>query len=381
VSRFVPPGKDTVKILASSTFAARQLYETLLRLDCSGQLRPGLAVSWHAEDRGASWVLTLRPNARFWDGTRVTPAGIASAWSPDSTAGTPVRSAGILQVAPAGDRDIRLTLAQPRESLPSALADPALAVVRHDERDSVGSGRYRPAAGGGPPTLLAPADSSTHGVIKLLAAGGDPRDAVDGGAEVVVTDDPATLRYVEARPDFSAVPLPWSRTYLLAIPNRPGVRLDTASTARVRETLAHDVVRVDARAAEPPFSWQSCAGPLPARTPAAEPTAPRIAYPAGDPTARDLAARIVAIGGAPARSIVGLEPKALRESLRQASDAAYLVAVPRAPLIPCAEPVPWTADVTIVPLVDTREHVILRRGAPPLTVDWDGTLRLVPELP
>src|SRR5262249_53921028 len=77
VSRFVPPGKDTVKIFAPTTFAGRQLFETLVRLDCSGQLRPELAVSWHAEDRGATWVLTLRPGARYWDGRPVTPAGIA----------------------------------------------------------------------------------------------------------------------------------------------------------------------------------------------------------------------------------------------------------------------------------------------------------------
>jgi hypothetical protein len=30
-----------------------------------------------------------------------------------------------------------------------------------------------------------------------------------------------------------------------------------------------------------------------------------------------------------------------------------------------------------VPLIDTRASVILRRGSPDLTVDWDGTIRLV----
>src|SRR5882724_2771879 len=108
--------------------------------------------------------------------------------------------------------------------------------------------------------------------------------------------------------------------------------------------------------------------------------APR-AFPAGDPTARDLAARIVAVGAAPARSIVALEPAALRESLREARETGYVLAQPRAPLIPCAEPVPWPANVTVVPLVDTRQHAIVRRGAPPMTADWDGTLRLVPEAP
>ncbi|HZE74584.1 MAG TPA: ABC transporter substrate-binding protein [Gemmatimonadales bacterium] len=378
VSRYTPPGRDTVRVVAPEAFANRQLFETLVRFDCAGQLRPALALTWHPENRGRVWVLTLRPGARYWDGARVTPADIAAAWAPDSAAGTPVRAAGILAVEPAGDRDIRLTLAAPRDSLPPALADPALAIVRTDPSHAVGTGRYRPGTADHPPRLLAPADSSAHEVIKLLTGPRDLRDLLDAGADLVVTDEPSTLTYADARPELTSVALPWSRTYLLVVPNRLGARMDTTGTARLRETLAHDAVRVDARAAEPPFPWGACAGPLPDPRGAASPPVARIAYPAGDPTARDLAARIVAVGAAPARSIVALEPAALRESLREARETGYVLAQPRAPLIPCAEPVTWPADVTVVPLVDTRQHAIVRRGAPPMTADWDGTLRLVP---
>jgi hypothetical protein len=381
VSRYTPPGRDTVRIVASQEFVRRQLYETLVRFDCAGKLRPGLAVTWHPEDRGRVWVLTLRPGAQYWDGAPVTPETIAESWAPDSAAGPAVQAAGILAVAAGGERDLRVTLAIARDSLPPALADPALAVVRRAEgRAPVGTGRYRPAAAGGSPATLLPTDSSARRIVRVLGAR-DLRDALDAGADLVVTDDPATLTYAQARPDLSSVPLPWDRTYLLVVPNRPGVRLDTTSTALLRETLARDAVRVDARAAEPPFPWGSCAGPLPARLPGAQPAGARIGYPAGDRTARDLAARIVAIGAAPARSIVGLDGPALRESIRAARETAYVVPVPKLPLIPCAEPIPWPADVTIVPLVETRPHAIVRRGAPPLTADWDGTLRLVPEVP
>jgi extracellular solute-binding protein (family 5) len=362
-------------------FVERQLYETLVRFDCTGQLRPELALSWHAEDGGRAWILSLRPGARYWDGAPVTPESIAESWSPDSTAGPAVQAAGILAVAPAGKLDLRVTLAVRRDSLPPALADPALAVIRRTEdRPPVGTGRYRPARPAGPRVALVPADSSAHGVLRVLAAR-DLRDALDAGADLVITDDPATLAYAATRSELSAVPLPWSRTYVLVLPDRPGAQLDTASTGRLRETLAHDVVRVDARAAEPPFPWGSCAGPLPARRSAAAPAGPHVGYPAGDRTARDLAARIVAIGAAPARSIVGLDSAGLRESIRAGREAAYVLPVQKAPLIPCAAPVPWPADVTIVPLVETRSHAIVRRGAPPMTADWDGILRLVPELP
>ncbi len=381
VSRYTPPGRDTIRIAASQEFVGRQLYETLVRFDCAGHLRPALAVSWHPEEQGRVWILTLRPGARYWDGTPVTPEAIAESWAPDSVAGPAVQAAGILAVASAGDRDLRVTLAMRRDSLPPALADPALAVVRRAQgRRPVGTGRYRPAAADSAPATLVPADSSTRGTVRVLTAR-DLRDALDAGADVVVTDDPATLAYAEARPELASVPLAWNRTYLLVVPNRPGVRLDTASTGRLRETLARDAVRVDARAAEPPFPWGSCTGPLPARPPGAEPAGARIGYPAGDRTARDLAARIVAIGAAPARSIVGLDRPVLRESIREAREAAYVVPVAKAPLIPCADSVPWPADVTIVPLVETRPHAVVRRGAPPMTADWDGTLRLVPEVP
>jgi len=379
VSRFAPPGRDTVRVVAPSAFVARQLFETLVRFDCTGRLRPGLAVTWHSEDGGRVWLLTLRPGARYWQGGPVTPQDVAADWSPDSAQGTAARAAGILAVASAGERDVRLTLAGPRDSLPAALADPLLAVFRTDRGAQVGTGRYRPATPDRPPRILAPSDSSSRGIVRLLPDQRDLRDVLDAGADLVVTDDPATLTYAEARPELSLVPLPWSRTYVLVVPHRSKIDLDTTSTGRLRETLARDVVRVDARAAEPPFPWGACAGPAgsPPR-PTASPPA-RIAYPDGDRTARDLAARIVAVGAAPARSIVALDSSSLRESLREGREAAYIVSQPRAPLIPCADPVPWPTEVTVVPLIDTRQHAILRRGAPPITVDWDGTVRLVPE--
>jgi hypothetical protein len=326
-------------------------------------------------------MLTLRPDARYWDGTEVTARAIADSWAADSAAGPTVQAAGILAVDAAGAHDLRLTLAQPRDSLPPALADRGLRLVRTSrERKAIGTGRYKPAGPEKGPLTLVPADSATHRVVRVLASR-DLRDALDAGADLVVTDDPSTLDYASARPDLSVVPLPWSRMYILVVPKRPGFILDTASSARLRETLAHDAIRIDARAAEPPFSWGNCAGPLPAAAPAAEPVGTRLGYVAADRVARDLAARIVAIGAAPARSIVGLDSTALRESIRAAREPAYVLAVPKMPLIPCEGPILWPADVQIVPLVETRMHVIVRRGAPPVTVDWDGGLRLVPEQP
>jgi hypothetical protein len=381
INRYTPAGRDTVPVAAPAEFVDRQLYETLVRYDCTGRVRPGLAQTWRSEDGGRVWILTLRPDARYWDGVAVTPQAIAASWAADSAAGPAVQAAGILAVAAAGERDLRLTLAQPHDSLPPGLADRALALTRQapDEK-RLGTGHYRPAPAGTGPLTLLPADGSAHGVVRVLATR-DLRDALDAGADLVVTDDPATLDYAAARPELSVMPLPWSRTYVLVFPNRAGLALDSASSGRLPETLAQDVVRVDARPAQPPFPWGSCAGPLPTGGPRAAAPSARLGYLADDRTARDLAARIVAIGAAPARSIVGLDSAALRESIRAAREPAYVLAVPKRPLIPCEGPTLWPADITIIPLVETRAHVVVRRGAPPVTVDWDGALRLAPEAP
>ena len=381
INRYTPAGRDTVPVAAPAEFVDRQLYETLVRYDCTGRVRPGLAQTWRSEDGGRVWILTLRPDARYWDGVAVTPQAIAASWAADSAPGPAVQAAGILAVAAAGERDLRLSLAQPHDSLPPGLADRALALTRQaPDKKRLGTGHYRPAPAGTSPLTLLPADTSAHAVVRVLATR-DLRDALDAGADLVVTDDPATLDYAATRPELSVVPLPWNRTYILVVPSRPGFALDSASSGRLGETLAQDVVRVDARPAQPPFPWGSCAGPPPAGAPGADPTSARLGYPADDRTARDLAARIVAIGAAPARSIVGLDSAALRESIRAAREPAYVLAVPKRPLVPCEGRTLWPADITIVPLVETRAHVVVRRGAPPVTVDWDGALRLAPEAP
>jgi hypothetical protein len=373
------PGRDTMPIAAPPAFVDRLLYETLVRLDCTGRVRPALAATWRPEDGGKVWVVTLRPDAKYWDQVALTPQAVAASWAADSAAGHLVQAAGILAVAAVGAHELKLTLAAPRDSLPPALADRGLTLTRRAAGGApVGTGPYRPGASGNNPPTLLPVDTGPHPVVRVLAAR-DLRDALDAGADLVVTDDPGTLDYASARAELSSVPLPWNRTYVLAVPKRSGFSPDSAWSARLRETLARDAVRVDARAAEPPFPWGSCAGALPAGAPQAE--GARLAYLADDHTARDLAARIVAIGAAPARSIIGLDSLALLQSIRAAREPAYVLSLVKMPLIPCEGPILWPADVTIIPLVETRPHAILRRGAPPLSVDWDAGLRLVPEQP
>jgi hypothetical protein len=102
-----------------------------------------------------------------------------------------------------------------------------------------------------------------------------------------------------------------------------------------------------------------------------------VIYPAGDPTARELAERIVAI--APVRlTAAALAPEALGASLAEAGDVAFVLPFARAEAVSCRGLPPLPSGATIEPLVDTRAHLILRRDAPRLTLDADGVPRILP---
>jgi len=364
-----------VRVIAGSGFPGRQLYETLIRRDCTGRPRPGLAETWTSPDGGRTWGFTLRA-ARFWDGAPVTADAIASAWAHDSGASALLQRAGIIFVTAGGDGELHLLLAVPRDSVPAALADPRLAVARRppDSAWPVGTGPYRLPEADPAPATLEPVGGGRP--VRLLAPPRDLRDAMDAGADIVVTDDPATLAYAAQRPGLTSIPLPWSRTYGLVL-TTPAESAAVVA-AGFREALARDAVRVDARAPLGSPAGGACSAPPPVSSTPTR-TGARIVYPAADATARDLAARLAALGVAGARAILPLDGDAFLASLRAGRETAYVLALPRT-LASCDDlPVPEGAAV--LPLVETRAQALVRQGAPPMTVDWDGTLRLLPETP
>lgn len=379
-----PPGTDTVRVIAGREFPGRQLYETLVQRDCTGRPRPGLADAWSSPDGGRDWGFTLRP-ARFWDGTSVTAEAVLNAWTGDSAASMLLRRADVIFATPGTDGQLHLLLAVPRDSPPAALADPRLAVVRRapDTPWPIGTGPYRLPESDPAPAILEPVAAAGR-PVRLLAPPRDLRDAMDAGVDIMVTDDPGTLAYAAQRSGFASVPLPWSRTYALVL------RTPADSAAVVvpgfREALARDAVRVEARSAAGDSLTPACPSPRSTAVGEAPPspgsparTAGAIAYPSADAAARDLAARLAALGVAGARAVLPLDEDALLASLRAGHEAAYVLPLPRT-LAPCRD-IPVPAGAAVVPLVDTRAHVIVRSGAPSMAVEWDGTLRLLPETP
>jgi hypothetical protein len=339
----------------------RQFAPTLVRLDCLGKVHPGLAESWQRSSDGLEWTFTLREGVHF-TGTPLTALQVVGALVlPDA------KALGIDSAVYLDDRRVRVRLHNVRDTLPSLFAEPALAVT----------GGL--ASEGGPIKRFVVSGTDGRPPIDFqLVENGDPRDAIDRGIDLAVTRDPAIAEYVAGRPELETYPLPWSRTYLLLQPS--GAPPLTIASDSVRSSLARDAVRAEARPAEPPFWWDSLATCPAVPDHEGQPvTASRIVYPRDDEVARALAERLVALAGAGSSlRAAALDPAELAAALRDQTERAFVIAVQRESLAPCHDASAWPPGSSIQPLIDTRARAIVRRGSSPLTVDWDGTLRVLP---
>lgn len=401
---------------AAERLVFRQLYETLVRVDCSGRVLPELAAHWRADVDGRRWTFTLRYGARFWDGIPVTAGDVRAAWAGRT-------ADGIARLTVDDDHTLTVELDEPADS-PRRFAHPDLAVARPlpESPWPLGSGAFWIGGGGpadGSATLIArpvaPAPGAPrHEIVFQLATSRDGRDLLDAGTvDVFVTDDRATLDYAATLRGIEVRPLAWDRTYVLLAPSRVSGRGAGAASPRFRDLLAREAVQADARGAEPPWWWagaDACgraadAGPRAAVTPRAG--RGRIVFDRADQAAWDLAARIVALAGADAGAdgvsvatlvpavagggrvaALGLTADTLAAALAAGGELVYVVALPRRPLDACAAvrrlvgAAPWLAgadlDRALVPLVDVRPSLVTRRGVGGVTADYDGTLRFRP---
>lgn len=418
ISDHAVPRRDTLRVALLTPVAAtsapapttdgerlvfRQLYETLVRVDCAGVVRPGLAARWRTTD-GTEWRFDLRPDARFWDGTPVGADALRAAWRD-----TPGVAFG--DVHAVGSRAIVVSFAAPRPI--EAFGDAAWGVVKRIPESPwpVGTGPVwvdNWDDDGGTPVLRAvptPAAPIGTPVVEFRgAAASESRDVLDQTADVVVTRDAGAVRYAVGRGDWRDVPLPWDRVYLLASP----VRLRSGTTAQLDSAalaaLARDAVRDDARPPEPHRWWADppcapdLAGPTTDARAAGVPFASVLA-PADDRVATDLVARLVARPDAELGRLLGTDAGGLRAGPLDPADfaaqltaghaPAFVLALPRRPLDGCRASAhlraraPWLrapearwADA-LAPLVETRAHLLLRRVAA-VELDRDGAVRLVP---
>ncbi len=357
----LPEPVDPAAYAAGTSDAERflfaQLYETLVRRDCSGTVLPGLATKW---DRSSdtTWRLALRSDARYSDGSKVTAGEVAAALTAAAPPGWRV-------TAPGNDVAIRATA----ELLPGALSNPRYVIAKTG------------GAGGWPLSTAGTLSAIPGGVmlkreagvtVFTWPAGADARDLLESGVDGVLTNQPAAVDFASTRGTFDAIPLPWSHSYVLAVP--PGQNTAIAQGGRWREA-----VRGDARAAAGPFWWATaqCPAGAPASAPAAPAATPtRVVYPQGDSVARGLAERLVARGVPSAQA---LAPAELRTAVAGGADYAIVPlarnATNHCATLEAAGLAGWPA-AALIALVDTRFQFIVRSGRFGVLLDENGTPRI-----
>jgi hypothetical protein len=312
----------------------------------------------------------LRPDATFPVGGRLDALHAASIFRIVShTDSLAPRALGFDSAAAIDDRRLRVYMSEPiTDSIPRFLADPSLVVIDGlasggtpgEQSLQIASGRRRP-----------PINFRT-------SLTRDPRDALDQDIDLVVTRDLQLVDYVSNRTEFATFPLPWSRTYLLIEPADAQSLEPVLADASARRSLASDAVRASARVAEPPYWWTTPTACRSGARGTSGVSGTNLVYRRDDEVARGLAQRIVAL--APAGSGLRareLDPGEFEAAIRRGTERAYVVGVPHLSLAPCRDRAFLPEGARVVPLIDTRTFAIVRKGAPPLAVEWDGTLRIV----
>lgn len=334
----------------------RQLYRNLVRIDCQGVVRPELAESWHFDSAAHSWTFTLRDTTVSPDGSRLLAPQVLASWRSHPRL---LAALGIDSVVAANAQTLVIGV-RAREPEPRLFAQPGLSVTLGPAVSLASNGQFvRPSA-------------DAPKVLDFLTVHGDLRDAIDSGADLLVTRDADLAEYASRKGDLRTFPLPWSRTYLLVQPFGADSLQGFEAADSLRASLARDAVKADARPAQSaPSSCNTVA------TPQRSDQLSRVVYPANDVVARGLAERIVALNANdPELRVEALADSAFAASFRAGRERAYILAVPRSTEGFCSIGLPFPTQAVVRPLIETRARAIVRKGSPALTVDWDGTLRL-----
>jgi len=164
-------------------------------------------------------------------------------------------------------------------------------------------------------------------------------DLIDSGGDALVTDWPAVIRYAASRAEFAVIALPWHRQYAFISRHAPPI------------SNVVDAVHGDARPATSRCPLDSVP----------QPPATVVFYFANDSIARSLAERLVGLGVAQ-RAVANRYDRVAMESYIQ----AWPIDSSRCDI----------GSLHAVPLVETRPHLIVRRGSVGVVADTAGGVKL-----
>lgn len=214
-------------------FSRMRVAETLVDTDNQGQLSPALASSWEVSDDGLEWRFTLRENAHFHDGSKVTAEAVVT--SLEASIGKP----GILDTAPItsveadGDSVVVIRLESAFSPLPALLAHSTTLILAEasfaengDVTQMIGSGPYQVEELSPPQRMTVTRFDDYWGDAPAIEAAsylavsrGETRAlmAESGDADIVFTLDPASQARLSRNTSLSLHSEPLPRTIMLKL--------------------------------------------------------------------------------------------------------------------------------------------------------------------
>lgn len=234
--------------------------EGLTRLDANGTAVPALAEAWSREADGRGWLFTLR-QARFHDGADVTPAAVAAALTHAARADpAPAALSGVeITAQPVGDRQVRVTTAEPDPVLPLRLSNPGLAVFA--PKAYVKAGMVDPVGTGTGPFVLSKIVGASSATLESFDDYWGGRAHAPGVDATFVADGPARANALRTGAVDIAEAVPVSqvasldegtvnraaiaRTTSLQLNTRSGPFADPAVRAAAREAIDTSVLAKD----------------------------------------------------------------------------------------------------------------------------------------
>lgn len=213
-------------------FTRLEVAETLVEVDDRGLLVGGLASRWSTSADALEWRFTIRPTARFHDGTPVTAEAVAASLQRALAQPGLLRSTGTQQIAAQGG-EVVFRLAKPFSALPAFLAHnstlilaPASYAADGSVRQLIGSGPYQVVEVHAPQSLRTRRFEGFDGrkpvieaVDYLGASRGETRGmmASSGQADLVYTHDPVSYERLRANRRLQLHRLPLPRTIYLKV--------------------------------------------------------------------------------------------------------------------------------------------------------------------
>lgn len=236
-------------VRSGHVFTRLQITETLTDARDDGTPLPGLAVRWQVSTDGLLWQFTLRPGARFHDGTPVRADAVVRCLEAARVAPALLSGAPIQAIETEGDT-VRIRLATPFGGLPSLLAHSSTMILAPASYDAqgrvraiIGSGPYRVATLTPPQQVEAVAVDGHDGPrpaiarVRYLAAGRAETRALmaEGGqADLAYGIDPASLVRLRRRAQLHLHSVMLPRTLVLKL----NAGLPALADPRVRQALS-----------------------------------------------------------------------------------------------------------------------------------------------